>query len=286
MQVPTKPRTEAGRMLIDLLDRWSKMAPAPSAAVGEEFEIEIFDVIGEDLFDAGFTSRDVSRALSQAGGRDIVVRINSPGGDMFEGISIYNLLKSYAGRVRVEIVGIAASAASIIAMAGDEIVMHDGTFLMIHNAWGLVVGNKHDFQRASEIFDQFDASLVEIYTSRAGGSVTRDEVIAMMDAETFLDARQAIEAGLADIVTSGQEAGPAAAMRDSVDRRTHAKRRAELAMAMAGMSRADRVRTITEISVVSDSGGSVERDADEKRIAAEQAAVLIATMLRKERHHV
>lgn len=85
----------------------------------------------------GVTAKRISAALRAIGEQDIVVNLNSPGGDMFEGLAIYNLLRAHSGKVTVNILGIAASAASIIAMAGDEIKMGRGAFLMIHNCWAM-----------------------------------------------------------------------------------------------------------------------------------------------------
>lgn len=95
----------------------------------------------------GVTAKRISAALRAIGNNDVVVNINSPGGDMFEGLAIYNLLRSHSGKVTVNILGIAASAASIIAMAGDEVQMGRGAFLMIHNCWAVGVGNRHDFAK-------------------------------------------------------------------------------------------------------------------------------------------
>lgn len=83
------------------------------------------------------------------GGENVTVNINSPGGDMFEGLAIYNLLREYSGKVTVKVLGIAASAASIIAMAGDEIQIGRGAFLMIHNCWIVMIGNRHDLAKAA-----------------------------------------------------------------------------------------------------------------------------------------
>src|SRR5690606_40681426 len=102
------------------------------------------------------------------GSQDITVRINSPGGDMFEGIAIYNLLRAHPAKVTVEGLGWAASAASIIAMAGDEIRMGLGSFMMVHTAWGIVIGNRHDMRDAATLFDRFDAAIADIYQARTG----------------------------------------------------------------------------------------------------------------------
>lgn len=114
------------------LSRWSEM---PAAAEADNPNtISIYDVIGEDWSGEGVTARRIAAALRRIGENDVTVNINSPGGDMFEGLAIYNLLAEHPGAVNVRVMGIAASAASIIAMAGDTIEMGLGSFIMIHNA--------------------------------------------------------------------------------------------------------------------------------------------------------
>lgn len=112
--------------------------------------LDVIDVIDEDFWSGdGVTANRISAAVRSIGNRDVTVRINSPGGDMFEGIAIYNLLRSHPAKVTVEVLGWAASTASIIAMAGDDIRMGLGSFMMVHNAWGMVVGNRHDMREAA-----------------------------------------------------------------------------------------------------------------------------------------
>ncbi|EPJ5267720.1 head maturation protease, ClpP-related, partial [Providencia stuartii] len=113
------------------LDKWNSGIRAASS----DNTISVLDVIGEDFWGEGVTAKRISAALRAIGNQDVVVNINSPGGDMFEGLAIYNLLRAHNGKVTVNILGIAASAASVIAMAGDEIRMGRGAFLMIHNCW-------------------------------------------------------------------------------------------------------------------------------------------------------
>jgi ATP-dependent Clp protease protease subunit len=177
----------------DLMSQW--MAFAPQAAADDD-TIDIFDVIGEDWFGEGVTDKTIARALKGKSGREIRVRVNSPGGDVFAGLSIYNLLRTHNAKVTVEVTGLAASAASVIAMAADEIVMGQGAMLMIHNSWGMSVGNKHDMRETADILSKIDDQMVGIYASRSGMKET--EVVALMDAETFLTAEEAVDAKLAD----------------------------------------------------------------------------------------
>ncbi|MDV0346861.1 head maturation protease, ClpP-related, partial [Klebsiella variicola] len=119
------------------LERWNG---GIRAATDNDNAISIFDVVGRDYWDEGVTAKRISGALRSMNGADVTVNINSPGGDMFEGLAIYNLLREYEGHVTVKVLGIAASAASIIAMAGDDIQIGRGAFLMIHNCWLYAMG--------------------------------------------------------------------------------------------------------------------------------------------------
>lgn len=225
----------------DVLARWADLPLAAEA--DDPSTISIYDAIGEDLWSGGgFTAKRMAVALREIGPKAVTVKINSPGGDMFEGIAIYNLLREHPAKVIVDVVGIAASAASVIAMAADELRMAPGTFLMVHNAWGYTVGNKHDFRKAAEVFEGFDGALADIYEARTG--LKRKEIEAIMDAETFMNASEAVAKGFADAVVDGiKPAEPAAAARENLP----AVRRLDAALAHAGMSRAARRALIGEI---------------------------------------
>lgn len=176
----------------DALERWE---PGICAAVEDAATISIYEEIGATWDGGGMTASRMGAILRSIGERDVVVNINSPGGSFFEGVAIYNLLRQHKAKVTVQVMGLAASAASVIAMAGDEILMGDGAFLMIHNAWAVAVGNRHDMLDASERLAPFDAAMAEVYAARSGLSV--DETTAMMDKETWVGASQAIKDGLA-----------------------------------------------------------------------------------------
>lgn len=238
-RVPARPRNFQWDPPSDALSRWAEM---PLAAGGEDdATITIYDVIGEDVWTGGgFTAKRAAAALRSIGERDVTVNINSPGGDMFEGIAIYNLFAAHKARVTVNVMGIAASAASIIAMSADTIAMGTGTFLMVHNAWGLVIGNRHDMREAADVFDGFDAALVDIYEARTGNK--RAEIERLMDAETFMRPEEAIKRGFADTMLA-EDPEPAAAG-NSIDRALMARRQTEAALARAGFSRGDRQQMI------------------------------------------
>lgn len=126
----------------------------------------------------------------------IDLRLNSPGGSVFDAVAIHNALKRHEGLVTVWIDGIAASAASYIAMAGDEIVMPENAFLMIHDPAGLVMGTAEDMRAMAEALDKVKGSLVSGYAAKSGW--TPEEVSTLMAAETWLDAADAVAQGFAD----------------------------------------------------------------------------------------
>ncbi|API58873.1 peptidase [Tardibacter chloracetimidivorans] len=240
----------------DVLAQWAEKPLA--AADDKDNSISIYDVIGEDWWTGGgFTTKRMSAALRSIGKNDVVVNINSPGGDMFEGIAIYNMLREHEAKVTVNVMGWAASAASIIAMAGDEIRVGLGTFVMVHNAWGAVIGNRHDMREAAKLFDGFDNALADIYEARTG--LARAEIVKLMDAETFMGPSDAVKNGFADTVAPDIKAPDGDAK--NMDRGLMARRQTEAALARAGFSRNDRSEMIAAMMAPRDAGRSAERDA-------------------------
>lgn len=130
---------------------------------------------------------------------DLTVHINSPGGDVFAGVAIYNALKDYSkGKVVVKVDGLAASIASVVAMAGDEVIMSPGSMMMIHNPWSMGVGDSNELRKAADTLDQIKDSILPIYAERSG--MSEDDVKDLMDAETWMTAEKAVELGFADAV--------------------------------------------------------------------------------------
>lgn len=218
----------------EVFDRWN--AGLRAAAEPANNVITIFDIIGEDYWSGGgFTAKRASAALRAIGTGDVEVHINSPGGDMFEGIAIYNILRDHPGNVHVKIFGIAASAASVIAMAGDTVEIGAASFLMIHNCWVVAQGNRHDMAETATYLEPFDAAMADVYASRTGQ--TREQVVQWMDAERYIGGTEAVELGFADsllpsdFVKEDKEATQAAA-------KHNAARQAEIAMC-SQMSRTD-----------------------------------------------
>lgn len=128
----------------------------------------------------------------------INVYINSYGGSVFEGTSIYNQLKRHPAHKTVYVDGWACSIASVIAMAGDEVVMPRNTLMMIHNMWMYTSGNAEQLRKAADDLDTINASGRQAYLAKAGGKLPEDKLVELMNAETWLTAEQCIELGLAD----------------------------------------------------------------------------------------
>jgi ATP-dependent Clp protease, protease subunit len=224
----------------DAVSRWeSEIISADS----DSATITMYDNIGSDGWTEGVTAKRISAALRSIGAKDVVVSINSPGGDFFEGIAIYNLLREHPHKITVKVVGLAASAASIIAMAGDDIQIAKSGFLMIHNAWAMVIGNRHDLVDASVVMAEFDAAMAQLYADAAG--ITTKAAAKLMDAETWMSGQAAIDAGFAtsllpadEIVTdTGSGNGSNAALK-----------KVESILSQQGLPRAERRELLRQIT--------------------------------------
>lgn len=141
--------------------------------------------------------KDVNAAISEANGEPLLVEINSGGGDVFAGSEIYTALKAYAGTVEINIVGLAASAASVIAQAGHSRISPTALF-MVHNVSGSAAGDFHDMQQEAEILQTANKAVAVAYLEKTGKSM--EELLGIMDAETWMDAQKAVEYGFVDEV--------------------------------------------------------------------------------------
>lgn len=177
------------------MSRWEPSL-RPSAEASGAVGIQIMDVIGQDFWGEGITAKDIARQLRNAGERPVEVVINSPGGDVFEGLAIYNALREHKAEVTVKIIGLAASAASFIAMAGDTVEIGRAAFMMIHNSWVCACGDRHALREVADWLEPFDAVMADIYDART--DVDRAKIIAMLDAETWISGTQAVEQRFAD----------------------------------------------------------------------------------------
>ncbi len=142
------------------------------------------------------TASRVSAALRVIGRRPLTVQINSLGGDYHEGVAIYNLLRSHAKAATIQVMGIAASAASCVAMAGERIEVANGSSIMIHRPQTIAVGTADVMRQAADYLQTIDAALASIYAARTG--LPQERILALMNAETFMEAEQAIALGFAD----------------------------------------------------------------------------------------
>jgi ATP-dependent protease ClpP protease subunit len=173
---------------------------SPRASVHEPAVLQIFDQIGEDWFGgSGISAKAFSDALQSVGPGPLVVEINSPGGNVWDGLAIYNMLRGRQAPVTTRVVGIAASIASVIALAGDSIEMAEASLFMIHDPSGMVAGTSDDMRKMANALDQHAEILAGIYTKRTGK--TSAQIRAAMTAETWFTAQEAIQFGLADKTT-------------------------------------------------------------------------------------
>lgn len=178
-------------------------------------ELFLYDIIGPadfGMIDSGAVIADLKRA----GGRDITVRINSPGGDVIEGRAIYNALRQYPGSVSVSIDSAAYSIAGYIAMAGQSVAIAKNAMLMLHNPYTVAIGNAEELRKAAGVLDKYTDTVLAAYADKSGKSA--DEVRAILDAETYYTASEAVDEGFADEITgevlAADERHPIAAMMD------------------------------------------------------------------------
>lgn len=188
------------------------------ASAGEApAEILLYDEIGY----WGVNASDFAQALSQAGDGPLTLRINSPGGDVFDGYAIYNMLRARTAPVNVIVDGLAASAASFIAMAGTTLSMGEPSMLMIHNSWGLCIGDRNDMLDMAATQEKIDGQIAAIYATKAGKDVA--SMAGAMDAETWYTSTEAKAAGLCDVVLSASESSKDSIAVNATSRRPRAK---------------------------------------------------------------
>ena len=157
----------------------------------------------ESWFDDDVTPQLFKEELNKGNG-NIIVWINSPGGDCIAAAQIYNMLIDYKGDVTVKIDGIAASAASVIAMAGTKVLMSPVSMLMIHNPMTIAFGNKGEMEKAINMLDEVKESIINAYEIKTG--MSRAKLSHLMDSETWMDANKAVELGFADDILKRSEA--------------------------------------------------------------------------------
>lgn len=256
-------------------ERWNPGVKAAGESKEAERSISIYDAIGYDYWTGeGVTARRVAAALRSMGAGPVTVNVNSPGGDVFEGLAIYNLLREHDGEVTVKVLGLAASAASFIAMAGDKVQIARAGFLMIHNSWVIASGNRNDMREIADWLEPFDAAMADIYATRTG--LDAKAVAKLMDAESWIGGAAAVEQGFADELLASDQIGKADAKAQA-----NAARRVEAALRASGLPKSEAMRLISEIkSSAGDPAGSGEGDPAERGpvVDISQTAALAASL--------
>lgn len=182
-----------------------------TAKAGDEIEILLYEMIGEDWFGEGTTAKSFAEDLKAAGKvSKIHLRVNSPGGNVFDGIAIYNTLLSHGAKITAAVDGIAASIASVIVMAAEEISMNDNAMMMIHNPSTMIGGDAPRMRKMADTLDKIKSSMITAYRRHSDKSV--EEIGALLDAETWMTAQETVDSGFAESVTTpeGEEADVAA----------------------------------------------------------------------------
>lgn len=205
----TRPQSLPARALADLRGEGRGTLNARALADGA-VELTLYGDIGPEAYGFEINATGIERALRGLGGEasEIRVRLNSPGGIVTEGHAIYNLLHQAKARVVIDIDGLAASAASVVAMAGDEIRIAENAFLMIHDPWSIAMGSAEDLRSEAAVLDKMAGAIAQTYAARTGQSV--EQVTALMAAETWMTADEAVEQGFATSVTRNKAAAPSA----------------------------------------------------------------------------
>ena len=181
----------------------------PRAQGDDVIELDVYDIVGGGWFYGGITAQAVRDRLKRSpNAKTIRLRMNSEGGEVFEGVAIYNLLNEHPARVEVTIDALCASIATIIACAGDEIRMADSAWFMIHNPWVRMGGESKDLRRQADVLDGMAEQFAAIYHARTGLSV--EQLREKMDAETWMKASEAKALGFVDVVQPAKKAKAAA----------------------------------------------------------------------------
>lgn len=263
-----RPRAQANSRRRD----WYRI----EAKAAEVAEVYIYDEIGY----WGLTAKDFVKELGAVKASAITLHLNTPGGDVFDGIAIHNALRAHPAPVNVVVDSLAASIGSVIAMAGDSITMAKHSTMMIHDPFGLTMGNAGDMRQMAEVLDKMGDTIAGVYAERAGGSVRewRDRMLA----ETWYSDREAVAAGLANDVDGDAQAedkfdlshfkNPPADLLGQAgegEETKPSKRDLERALRDAGLSRAEAKALLAK-------GLAEQAEDDGARDAAELSALLAA----------
>lgn len=189
-----------GKRKIEVLSgdrRWFSINA--KAGAEDSAEVYIYDYIGW----GGVTAQSFIESLKALQAKKITVAISTPGGDVFDGLAIYNALRSHAAEITTRVEGLAASIGSIIALGGDKVVMADSSFMMIHNPWAVAMGSAKEMREMADTLEKVGGTLASIYANRSGLSMK--EVHRLMDEETWFTAQEAVDAKLADSIIENEK---------------------------------------------------------------------------------
>lgn len=188
----------------------NKFYKMEASADGKSADVNIYGEIvssGWESDDSETSAATFKKSLDALGDVDTInLHINSPGGSVFEGVAIGNMLKQNKAQVHCFVDGLAASIASVIAMSGDTISMPKNSMLMIHNPWTMAIGNSSDLRQQADNLDHINESMKQTYLSKAGDKLDMDTLTSLMDAESWLSADEAVSYGLADEVLEPNQA--------------------------------------------------------------------------------
>lgn len=183
-------------------ERAARLLSVRNAPTTGRTVVRLYGAIGQSWWDdEAVTAADLARTLDTIGPNGIDLHINSGGGDVFDGIAMHAMLLEHPSDVATKVDGIAASAASFIAMAGDKVSVHRMAKMMIHNAAGLAWGNKAVLRELADVLEEIDVTIAQEYADHSGRAAA--EWAADMDAETWFSAARAVELGLADEISNG-----------------------------------------------------------------------------------
>lgn len=187
---------------------WGKPLDRPEwykieASANDQAEILVYDVIGWPYNDAG----DLVRYVNSLGDKDILVRLNTPGGDVFDGMAIFNSLANHKGKVTIRIEALAASMGSVLAMAGKEIQAYSNTMMMIHDPWIYTAGNQYELREMADLLEKISGNMLDVYAGRS--KIGKREMREIMKAETWYTAKEAKEKGFINTILETGKAAKA-----------------------------------------------------------------------------
>lgn len=168
----------------------------------ETVELDIFSEIGENWFGEGVSFENFYNELKQYEGKDLIINLDSPGGSVFDGFAIANAIKSRKGRTVCKIYSMSASIATMVMLSCDEVQCFKNSLIMIHYASCFASGNKNELQKQIEMLDKIDNLLADAYVERTGKD--KEEVLKLMEAETWFNGKEALEIGLVDKIIDAE----------------------------------------------------------------------------------